>query len=88
VEIVSGTAKGTDQLGERYANENGYRVKQFPGDWARYKKGAGFARNEQMAEYADELIAFWDAKSKGTEMMIELAKERNLKTHVVTIEAL
>ena len=38
VEIVSGTANGADKLGEKYANEKGYPVKQFPADWDKYGK--------------------------------------------------
>ena len=29
-------------------------------------KSAGYIRNEQMAQNADALVAFWDGKSKGT----------------------
>ena len=31
--IVSGGARGADTLGERYAQEKGLPVKQFPADW-------------------------------------------------------
>jgi hypothetical protein len=31
-----------------------------------------------MADSSDALIAFWDGKSKGTQHMINLAKERDL----------
>jgi hypothetical protein len=82
IEIVSGTARGADQLGERYATENGYSIKQFPADWDRLGKAAGFIRNEEMAKYADALIAFWDGKSKGTEHMINIAKQYNLKVKI------
>ena len=83
IEIVSGTAKGADKLGEKYANENGYPIKQFPADWDKYGKSAGYKRNEEMAKYADALIAFWDGKSKGTKHMIDLAKRYKLKVKVV-----
>ena len=33
VEIVSGTAKGADELGEKYARINKIPVKQFPAPW-------------------------------------------------------
>ena len=82
IEIVSGTANGADKLGERYAKEKGYPVKQFPADWDKYGKSAGFKRNKQMAEYADALIAFWDGKSRGTKSMIQLAKLFNLKIRI------
>ena len=80
IEIVSGTARGADQLGEQYAQEKGLEIKKFPADWETYGKRAGFLRNAQMAMYADALIAFWDGQSKGTMNMIELAKKHGLKT--------
>jgi predicted Rossmann fold nucleotide-binding protein DprA/Smf involved in DNA uptake len=36
IEIVSGMANGADKLGEKYAKEKGYPIKQFPADWGRY----------------------------------------------------
>ena len=78
IEIISGAAKGADQLGEKYASEKGYRIKKFPANWNKYGKSAGPKRNEEMANYADVLIAFWDGKSRGTKNMIELANKRKL----------
>ena len=82
IEIVSGTANGADKLGERFAKDNGYLLKQFPANWDLFGKSAGYKRNEQMAEYSDFLIAFWDGKSKGTRHMIEIAKKNNLTVKV------
>ncbi len=88
IEFVSGTAKGADTLGEKFAQEGDYTVKRFPANWDLYGKRAGFIRNDQMAKYAMEdnnygvLIAFWDGKSHGTEYMINSAKKHGLETHV------
>lgn len=82
VEIVSGTARGADQMGEQYAREKGYPVRQFPAEWDRLGKSAGYVRNGEMAEYADALIAFWNGQSKGTEHMINLATKHNLKIKI------
>lgn len=78
VSLVSGTAKGADRLGERYAKENGYEVKKFPADWGKYGKRAGYLRNLEMAKYADGLIAFHDHNSKGTKNMISEAGKQEL----------
>ena len=83
IEIVSGTASGADTLGEKYAKERGYALKRMPANWTMYGKAAGYKRNEEMAIYADALIAFWDGKSKGTKHMIELATKHKLKIKVV-----
>lgn len=71
-QIVSGTAKGADSLGEKYAKENGIDIARFPADWDAYGKKAGYLRNTEMAHYADVLLVFWDGKSKGTQHMIKL----------------
>ncbi len=83
VEIVSGMAQGADLLGERYANDRGHLIKQFPADWDKYGKGAGFRRNVEMADYAGALLAFWDGSSKGTLHMINTAKKKGLKVKVI-----
>lgn len=76
--IVSGTARGADRLGERYARERGYEIRQFPADWLNDEKKAGPIRNAKMADNADALIAFWDGESRGTKNMIETAKRKGL----------
>lgn len=78
-EVVSGCARGVDQLGEQIALMNGIPIKKFPADWERFGKRAGFLRNVQMADYAEALIAVWDGESKGTKHMIDMAKARGLK---------
>ena len=81
--IISGCARGADTLGLRYASENTFDVEEYPADWDKYGKKAGYVRNVEMAENADALIAFWDGKSKGTKHMIDIATERNLPIRVI-----
>lgn len=83
IEIVSGAARGADKLGEQYAKERNYLLKHFPADWDTHGKGAGFKRNNEMALYADALIAFWDGKSHGTKHMIEVAENICLPVRVI-----
>jgi len=70
-EIVSGGAQGADRLGEMRARDFAIPLKVFRADWKRYGMRAGMLRNQQMAEYADALIALWDGDSRGTEHMIK-----------------
>lgn len=81
--IVSGHAKGADAFGEKYAKDEGFDLEIFPADWKKFGKAAGFRRNEQMAEFADALIAFWDGKSHGTKHMIDIATEKGIKVKVI-----
>jgi hypothetical protein len=84
IQIVSGDHyKGADKLGIQYANERGLNLIKFPADWDSYGKAAGPKRNSKMASYAHALIAFWDGKSRGTNNMIQLAKQKGLRVKVV-----
>lgn len=71
VSIVSGLAKGADALGFQFAKEYDITLYEFPADWTKYGKRAGFLRNEEMGQFSDGLLAFWDGKSRGTKHMIE-----------------
>lgn len=86
-EVISGTAKGADKLGERYALENNIPIKKFIPDWKGLGKKAGHVRNRQMGDYAKEhngmLIAFWDIVSSGTKGMIDYAKKIELNNLVI-----
>lgn len=84
-EIVSGACKGADLLGEKYAKENNIPIKQFPANWEAYGKKAGPIRNEEMANYADYLIAFWDSESRGTKNMIDLMRRKHKPYIVISI---
>ena len=87
ITIISGAAKGADQLGEKYARDNNIPITRFPADWNKYGLGAGPIRNKAMAEYAAQeqgvLFAFWNNKSKGTKNMINFAKKYGLEVHII-----
>jgi hypothetical protein len=101
IEVVSGKASGADYLGERYAKEKGYKIKEYPAKWndmsepcvkkkrkdgSFYNALAGHKRNQEMADYADALIAFHNGKSTGTADMIDRAKKANLKLKIHNCE--
>lgn len=81
-EIVSGTANGADKHGETIAKEYDIPIKQFPAQWDKFGKSAGYKRNEEMANYADACICIWDGVSKGTQHMINIAKIKNIELFV------
>lgn len=74
---------GADGLGERYAEERGYKVEPYPANWSLHGRSAGYKRNEVMAQNADALVAFWDGESRGTGHMIDLAKKYKLRGKVI-----
>jgi hypothetical protein len=82
LEIVGGGARGADELGKIFAEDWDFPYKEFCADWDKHGKSAGAIRNEQMAKYADMLVAFWDGESPGTKHMIQTALEYGLEVHV------
>ena len=83
ISIVSGMAKGADALGVRFAKENSVTLYEFPANWNKYGKSAGYRRNEEMGNFADGLLAFWDGESKGTKNMIEFMRAKGKAVHVI-----
>ena len=82
--LVSGMAQGADQMAYLFACKHNVVVYQFPADWDRYGKRAGYLRNETMAKFADGLLAFWDGQSKGTRHMIETMARMGRDHFIVT----
>ena len=86
-EIVSGGALGIDTLAKNFAIRKGIKCTEFLPKYNLYGRGAPLKRNEEIANYADEAIAFWDGKSKGTEYTVKLFKKLNKKITVIILEA-
>lgn len=80
--IISGRARGVDELGEAWARDNSIPILPYPANWTKHGLSAGYKRNLEMADVADGLIAIWDGKSKGTRHMIEIAKAKGLEVFV------
>ena len=85
IEIVEGGCRGVDLIAKQYAKDRSLPYKEFPANWEVYGKKAGPIRNEQMALYADGLVAFYDGKSAGTGNMIQTAQKAKLKIKIVDI---
>ena len=81
-EIVSGGAKGIDQCAKRYAEQHKIKITEFLPDYARYGRGAPLKRNNQIIDYADVVVAFWDGKSRGTKYVVDRCKKIEKKVIV------
>ena len=57
--IITGGARGADQLGYRWAWKPQVTPQLFRADWERFGKSAGVRWNHQMAQAGDMLLAFW-----------------------------
>lgn len=81
--IISGGAKGTDTLAEKYAVENSIQTMIYKPEYNLYGKAAPIRRNETIIRDADTIIAFWDGTSKGTLSAITVAKKYTDKRCIV-----
>lgn len=70
-EIVSGGAKGIDSLAAAYADEHNIPLTVFLPEYKKYRYAAPLKRNLQIIDYADEIVAIWDGRSKGTKYVID-----------------
>ena len=79
--LVTGAARGADQLAEEQWRHWNQPYLGFPANWNKYGKSAGYQRNSYIAYNVSpqRLIAF--PGGKGTEMSIDLAV--HLKIDVV-----
>lgn len=76
--VLSGTATGIDEAGERWAEARGIPIERYPADWKTHGRKAGPLRNRQMAEAADAALVIWDGVSRGSKNMLSEAKKRKL----------
>jgi hypothetical protein len=85
VTVIAGGADGVDNLAASWAAVEWTAYKEFPADWKRYGKRAGYLRNKQMLDEGkpDLVIAF--PGGKGTAMMVRIAKAAGVE--VIEIES-
>jgi hypothetical protein len=84
--IISGAAKGPDDLARMYAERNSVPCILFPAQWEEYGKSAGFVRNSEMLKYAEYVLAFYDGVSKGTAHTLREAKRLGLPNKTVLVD--
>lgn len=85
--IISGMAKGADTLAVKFAEQYGLPCLKFPADWARYGKGAGPIRNQEMIDRGrpDLIIAFPMKSSRGTRDMINRGLMESIEVIVIEV---
>lgn len=83
IEIISGMATGVDSVAVDWAISNWCKWHEFPAEWDKYGKKAGYIRNKQMLEEGkpDLVIAF--PGGRGTQMMVDLARKANVEVIVI-----
>ena len=81
--IVSGGAPGVDSVAEQTAIACGLDVLIFPADWENLGRKAGPIRNAQIVQAADQVVAFWDGRSRGTLNTVMMAHEMGKTVRVI-----
>lgn len=82
-EIVSGGAKGVDSCARAYALAHNIKLTEFLPEYEKYGRAAPLRRDLQIIDYADEVLAFWDGQSKGTQFVINECQKRKKKVTVL-----
>jgi predicted membrane GTPase involved in stress response len=75
--LLNGRARGVDNVARNTALFNDIRVRDYPAEWRKYGKGAGFIRNHIMVDLAELIICFWDGESPGTKDVIDYSLQQN-----------
>ena len=85
-EIVSGGANGVDTLAEQWAKKNSIEFVAFLPQYDIYGgKYAPLKRDEDIVNYCDKLVCFWDGKSKGSLYTMNYAQKigREIILHLI-----
>lgn len=80
--VIEGKAKGVDTLAKVWAQQRKIPVEEYPAEWDKYGKAAGYIRNEVMVKACDICLILWDGESKGTKHDIDLCVKYD-KKHII-----
>ncbi len=86
--VIHGAARGADRQFGDLAAIRGAEVLDYPADWDKHGKAAGFIRNQRMLDEGkpELVVAFIDkplAESKGTADMVCRAKQAGIPVYVI-----
>lgn len=88
--IISGGAKGIDELAKKWAEVQGLDFIEFLPYHAvdkevEFSSRYFFARNRQIVQNSDKVLAIWDGKSTGTLHSIRYAQKIGVPVMVIKI---
>ena len=81
--VITGGAAGADRMAMDSAERNNIWLEVYYPEWDKFGRKAGAVRNKQIVDACDKLIAFWDGKSKGTKISIDMAESKGKLMEVV-----
>lgn len=81
--IIEGGARGADFLARVWAKHCGFEYEEYPADWNKYGKSAGYIRNKQMLTEGDPDLVVAFPGGKGTADMIKQAREAGVEVREI-----
>jgi predicted Rossmann fold nucleotide-binding protein DprA/Smf involved in DNA uptake len=81
--IVSGGARGADQMAERWAKDHGIETVIFLPDYDKFGRSAPLQRNHLIVAESDAVLAFLEGESRGTRYTIKVAEKANKPVTIV-----
>lgn len=79
--LIQGGAKGADLMAAQWARVRHIPVKEYPAQWEKYGKSAGYRRNRQMLQEEQPHVVIAFPGGKGTDNMVELATKAGVKVY-------
>jgi len=81
--IIHGLARGADRMGGEYARVHAIPVLEFPADWGKYGRKAGYVRNARMLKEGQPELVVAFPGGKGTMNMVNQAIDAHIGVYVV-----
>lgn len=87
-EIVSGGANGVDQIAEQWAKRNKIEfIAMLPNYKLLGSHWAPLKRDEDIVNYCDKIVCFWDGKSTGSKYTMDYAVKTGKEVILHIIES-
>lgn len=84
--IVHGASIGVDTIADSWAKSNNLETVIYKPNYKVYGKRAPLVRDEEMAEFCDVIICFWDGKSRGSKYTCDYGRKIGCKVIVHLIQ--
>jgi len=86
-QVLTGRARGAEQLGYRWAWKHLVKHQLVRAEWARFGKTAGVRRHHQLAQAGDVLLVFGDGQAPGTAHLMPCMQALGKPVVVVPMDA-
>jgi hypothetical protein len=86
--IIQGGATGADTCAKNWALSRGMLYDEYPAEWDRFGKRAGYIRNALMIDVGKPELVIVFPGGKGTDMMAKLAVDAGIQTFRIPNESM